>query len=454
MVRTAKESSTLAGGTTTSLFYRAIRKWERLNEELQSTMVDPVSTASSSPLFRKRRLDVAMVISELHQRQRRRLMPRDSDKDAIAPLSAEKDIRQNNVETAVLNFLRRYSLGTQVDDRLLDSMLPNDPEGNYSNLVGKLLIRRPLTVKALLGYMYKPGSQRVRSPITINKCARLVALAVLAAEDEALAEGEALKSKALTIAYDEVALTRMLVQGSQLCERLENMVSFIVATSAKKGGARATPGEQLCELAIDCAAVAQGVIIWAREVTSGNEFVTSASYPTFSPSILSLVRIISMQHPFTRRDAHEVAFGFLKHSNAEISYQTMSEIKEQAMRLLLFLAVKGEAPTVLSHITDLLKQPGSSCIDASLVRYFISGLLDVVKGPFSVPFVRSVGVFLKAPGCVEAVHSQYFGEKNKLKLGTLMESLKDMLASDTASIGKLTIEDGKLVSSLLSIYAS
>ena len=47
---------------------RAFRKWEFLKEDLESTMADPTASAAiagSSPIFRKRRLDVALTMSEL-----------------------------------------------------------------------------------------------------------------------------------------------------------------------------------------------------------------------------------------------------------------------------------------------------------------------------------------------------------------------------------------------------
>jgi hypothetical protein len=72
-------------------------------------------------------------------------------------------------ETSVLSFLRRYSLGTRIDDRILDAMLPSGSSALSGSLVGELLMRRPLTVKALLGYLYKPGTHRVGSIVTRNK---------------------------------------------------------------------------------------------------------------------------------------------------------------------------------------------------------------------------------------------------------------------------------------------
>jgi hypothetical protein len=287
--------------------------------------------------------------------------------------------------------------------------------------------------------------------LVLSLSAGLVALATLAAEKIVCAEinqSEASESPE----SDEVALTRMLIEGSQLCERLENMVSFVVThESAKKKGA--SPGESLVSLAVKCPPVAQGVAIWAREIIKGREFVSSGTYPTVSPSILSLIRVLYAEHPGICDETLEVAFGFLSHSNSDsdISYQKLNEIKEQSLRLLLFLVVRGEAPTVLSRLSKLQSKPGNYSLDASLVRYFVSGLLEVVKGPFSIPFIRKFATFLKAPGCVEAVRASYFEDTSKKRLDTLMGDFKKLVEVQN---GFLSIEDTSLVRSLLSAYSS
>jgi hypothetical protein len=449
LVATAKQKLSTDTEYNNNLFGRAIRKWERLNEELQSSILDPTEAGTgSTPLFRKRRLDVAVTISELYQRQRRRLLP---SLDTEEMTSASKaDEQRAQIESAVLEFLRRYSLGTRVDDRILDKMLPEGLGGDTSNLVGKLMIRRPLTVKALLGYLYRPGSQRVSSVTIKNKCARLVSMAVQAAQDEALPEARKIDSS-LTIEHDEVALTRNLLEGSRLCEILENMVSFIVASSGTSGenAPDESPGQQLCTLAIKCAPIAQGVGIWAREVTKGNDYLSSASYPTLSPSILSLMRVLFLNHPFVRDDAMEVAMCFLKHSNSEISYQTMNEIKEQSLRLLLFLCVRGDASVVIGHFTRLLT--GTTHLDASLIRYFVSGLLQVAAAPYSMPFVRLLCHLLKAPGTSDAVKTSYFDEASKQHLSRIIRYMGGLETNRTH--GELSPEDVGLVKSVVALYA-
>lgn len=428
-------------GNVSSRFKRAIRKWEMLGQNLETAMVDPNTSSSvsgSSPLFRKRRLDVALTLSELQQRQRRRRRVDGSSGDGTT--------KNSILETALMTFLRRYSIGIQVDDAILDPMLPKGLDFSGADDIGKLLIQHPLAVKALLGQLFLPGSTRVTSPVVKNKCARLIALSVLAAEKEALAEIEQEDS---AMGSDEVALTRMILQGSQLCEQTETMVSFLVLTDSNIPAPSASPGQKLCSLAFACAPVAQGTVMWAREFTSGPEFAASASFPTLSTSILSLVRLICLRQPFARSDGVEIALAFLKHSNSDMSYQKVAEIKEKGLRLLLHLLVKGEVTSVLGKITSRLKEQGSALMDASLVRYFVSGLLEVVQSPVSIVFVRSIGALLKAPKCIDAVRTQYFGEPHRQRLVDLLRSFKDLRSSGGA---KLASEDASLISSLLITY--
>jgi hypothetical protein len=284
-----------------------------------------------------------------------------------------------------------------------------------------------------------------------NKCARLIALASIAAEQKV----------ALYLAQDshnfqpadEVPLARSILKGSQLCELLENAVSFTVSTEATVDSKEMSPGRKLCGLALRCAPVAQGVLMWAQDFTRAHEFDASASYPTLSPSILSLIRIISVRHPFCRTTAVDVAIVFLSHSNSEVSYQKMTAIKEQGLRLLLFLLINGEFASVLGSLTIRLQLQGDAALDASLVRYFVEGLLEVVRPPVSLPFVRSIGTFLLAPICVEALRTTYFSEASRGLLTSLIGSFGDELKNEPASIPS-TPQDSSLVSSLLATYSS
>jgi hypothetical protein len=282
LVRKAKNDSSEMSESERLLYAQVIGKWECLLEVLQGTMINTSSAAGSTPLFRKRHLDVACTISELHQRQRCRVCHNEEDANAMEVLVQQnggRSKRQAEIESALLTYLHRHCLATQLDDEILDKMLPNELGGDTTNFIGNLLLKYAKGIEARLGYIYKPGSQRVRSVVTRNKCTQLVAMAVLAAEKDSLEEARKINSNVPEAEQDEVRLTRMLSEGSQLCEQLENMVSFLVTTEAakRKTAASLNPGEQLCALAVKCAPVSQGVALWAREITKSSDFVILAS---------------------------------------------------------------------------------------------------------------------------------------------------------------------------------
>lgn len=421
----------------------AIRKWERLKEELENAMIDPsvvATTAGSSSLFRKRRLDVALTISELQQHQRRRLDPTVSNRE-----QRDNYRHQNSLETALLNLLRKSATGTLPEDSTLEQLLSGCDESE----VGKLLISHPLAMKTLLGYLFKPGSARVSSLLTRAKCAHLVALAVMAAETVSINEaGQRIHKDSIEQKSQEEQIKGMLLTGSQMCELVENMVSFTVSSNVEENNASA--GMKLCALALKSATVAQGVVIWSLEVVRGSEFLNSASYPTLSPSILGLVRIIATKHPFTRRTVMDVALIFLGHTNSEISSQKMNSLKEQSLRLLVVLFCKGEVNSVFGRVTSLLNHQGVSIIDSSLLRYFVGGLLDVMKPPFSLVMIRAMGAMLLSKMCIEAIRSKFFGDVNQGRLKGIVTGFEGTITNGESV--KATVSDKKLVSLLVSAY--
>ena len=414
----------------TPRFQRAVRKWEVLAQILEEILVDPNSVGpSSAPLFRKRRLDVALTISELHQRHSKKQKRTNGEHNAY--------------EKALLAFLRKHASGIQVADSLLDPLLPTGLDLSAGQDVGRLMIQHPLAIRALLGHLYKPGQTRVTNPVTKNKCARLVAFSVLAAEEKTRTECPTLSE---SLSSDEVALTTTILQGGQLCEQLESMISFLVVSTPKTAH---QPGPKLVGLAQDCAAVAQGIMIWAKEFTRGTDFSGSASFPTLSVCILSLVRVVAIDQPFTRKEAIQIALQFLAHSNSDISYKKVSEIKEQSLRLLVFLLVKGEVVGVLEAVMRMVSKKGSSDLDASLIRYFVGGVVAVVKPPVSFIFARLFVKLLRCPPCVDAVRSKYFPDESRARLGILLKSFQGMKISFTNAVSK---DDQHIFDSAVSLY--
>ena len=105
---------------------RAIRKWERLQEELEDEMLKPL--ASGTTFQRKRRIDVALTISDLFQRQRRRIDPtlevaNDMNDSSTNTTRNSKNDLANVLDSALVGLLTKSSLGIPLDKEVAENML-------------------------------------------------------------------------------------------------------------------------------------------------------------------------------------------------------------------------------------------------------------------------------------------------------------------------------------------
>lgn len=444
----------------------AIRKWERLREELEDEMIKPLLKGST--FQRKRRIDVALTMNDLFQRKRRRMDARvvgDTDNNVIKDHNLSNDPLEA-LDLALSQLLTKNSLGIQIDKETADNML-KFAYGGSTDRIGDLLIQHPSAVTALLHNLF--GSKRIKQLDTKLKVSRLVALAVTASKRWAGLDGSPRnrgvdqKEKADAVAdesSDEDTISQVILKGSQICEQLENMVSFTVldnaATSTEDGS---SVGRQLSLMCIQHSVVAQGVLIWAKERAKGSEFVLTVSYPTISPCILSLARLICRHHPLTRPAVLELSLIFIGHSNREISHQKMQSIKEQCLRLMLCLMTQGLSLTVLSAVQSKLDisggSSGSSEMDSALVRYFFSGILEIIHPPLSLAFVRVLGVLMLKRPFVDALQGSQLCEQDS-KQDQIVQLVEQFEAAVTGFVRNLVCweEDEPLLSRLKSTYCS
>lgn len=206
-------------------------------------------------------------------------------------------------------------------------------------------------------------------------------------------------------------------------------------------------GSELSLLCIKCAPVAEGFILWAKEKCNGNEFADSAAYPTLAPGILSLARIIAKYHPFSRENVVILGSLFLNHSCSEVSPQKMNEIKEQALRLLLIVSTQGLSVSIFQLVTRLVNR---GIIDSNLVRYFVSGALDIIRPPVSLSFIHALGKLLITQVCNDALNSDFFEKHKKIALKGLIQSFQLSLSEVKYTGAEKLSTD--LISSLSEIY--
>mmetsp|Transcript_11475 Transcript_11475/g.33828 ORF Transcript_11475/g.33828 Transcript_11475/m.33828 type:complete len:430 (-) Transcript_11475:207-1496(-) len=422
--------------------------------------------AAKNPLARKRRVDVCLTVGELFQRKRRRIAP-DKDDDTrnggrrhnLGILSIS-----DQLDDAVIGLLRKHALGMDVDRTHLDHIL----RGAYGERmdkerIGDVLVAHPTAIGALLGGLFRP-SLRIRSLEIRHKCAKLAALAASAAGRAARrgVVGAGAKDRNSDVEKEKVdlaedKLTKALLRGSQLCEQVENMVTFTVVDELVSGDAEpsssVSAGRQLSSLCVRHAPVARGALMWAAELGSKAEFSQSAAYPTLAPSVLSLARIAAVHHPLVRPVSLDLTFVFLKHSPPDLSYQKVSALKEQGLRLLLWLATLGRAIDVFDTLAEKLKKAGTSNsgIDSANLRYFVAGVLEVIRPPLSVPLVRSMGTFLSNKTCVDALQSSYFDTSKKKALAELVWNFDKAVTAGREGL-RSSLDDVALVSSLRAVY--
>jgi len=244
----------------------------------------------------------------------------------------------------------------------------------------------------------------------------------------------------------------MVLEGSKLCEQIENVVNFVATEDLSGDTSTSSVGAKLSNLCIKCSTVAQGFLLWARERTNNNEFANTAAYPGTAPGILSLLRIIVNHHPLLRGSAIDIALLFLDHSNSELTYQKMNDIKEQALRVLLIVATKGLAVDVFNAVGSKLKNERSK-IDAGLIRYFVAGTLEIMRPPLSLSIVRSMGGMLLSPKCTEALNVIYFDSAKKQKLSDFMGYFGDSVSNERSKFARSTQNDRAIATALKNAYA-
>lgn len=251
----------------------------------------------------------------------------------------------------------------------------------------------------------------------------------------------------------------MILQGSQLCKEVENMVSFTITDYKELPPdvpENASIGGKLSFVSIKSAPVAQGVILWIMELAGGPEFESSAAYPTLAPSLLSLARIIAKHHPFARPEVLNVAFLFLKHKAPELSYEKVKALKQQILRLLVWLATWSQALGVFGYFAKRLeKGTGTAEIDSSLLRYFIGGSLQIIQPPLSVPLVKVLSKMFGTKACIDAVKSPHFHESKKALLPKLLDYFEKTYEEEktkSRSTCSISSDEMTLVKSLKIIY--
>lgn len=398
-------------------------------------------------LTRKRRADIAMSSSELYQKQRKIVS------NHIQGVNSAAGMRYS-IDEGIFTMLKKYSMGTNLDEEILNQLLYNpnkDPSlSDFENnlRIGKSIYSQSLVIEYLLKSLFVTGT-RVKTTEMRMKCSKLIAMAAIAVQNDAKSVFPSHTVGNQSYNDNDIdCLSKEIFLGSELCQQLENVVKFVV-TDDVSDVSNSSVGSKFSGLCIKNSIVSQGCLLWAIDKSQNEDFPTSAAYPYTGPGLLSLTRIVSKHHPLLRELGMQVALQFLSHSNPELSYQKLSGIKEQALRLLLIISTKGMAVEIFNALTTKLK---IGVLDAGLVRYFVGGCIEIMSGPYSPPIVRAFGKFLIDKSCVDILNAVYFDSKKKRALRKMMHEFNGMMADDFGNYSRITVEDRNLVLALKEAY--
>ena len=179
VIKRANSKATSVSGPKNLGLTRAVKKWSRIAEELENHMMKMTSSTSINSMGRKRRLDLASTLIDTQQRQQRRVDESSFDKNY-------------KLDKAIIALVKRHSMGLAMDEVILDQLLSslnhqqrNDNKTLDTKELGTLLIEHPFAIDALMHALYLPGG-RIKSTNIKTKCAKLVAIAVIASEKKVI----------------------------------------------------------------------------------------------------------------------------------------------------------------------------------------------------------------------------------------------------------------------------
>jgi negative elongation factor C/D len=130
--------------------------------------------------------------------------------------------------------------------------------------------------------------------------------------------------------------------------------------------------------------VAAGVLQWIRVNMTDASYYTATVNTLRMPIYFDLLREISYRHPFQR----EIILNLLTDCfsiDYELDALATVEFKKELLGIMLYLMKCGFVMPVLDYIAQC-----TGHIDQSLIRHFITQLVEMIQPPYSPEFVASV----------------------------------------------------------------
>lgn len=222
-----------------------------------------------------------------------------------------------------------------------------------------LLLRIPQLLKILVEEVYHPNGSTHSDHI--EKCIFLLAFAVTVQPSDLSGDSSPPDNQS------ELQETIEVIQlSSSICKQLTLNLSDVQSHFSN-----------LIQF-ISYPVVSKGVLCWFSQTMKGSDFFQI--YPIHGPIYFVLLDEISEKHCLLHPDVFELLIELLGATNQGIEMYHELELQQTVLDHMVHLFVCGYSIEVMSYILDCSEK---GCFDQSLIRHFVSEVLNVISQPYS-----------------------------------------------------------------------
>ncbi|XP_070575562.1 negative elongation factor D-like [Ptychodera flava] len=225
------------------------------------------------------------------------------------------------------------------------------------------LIRIPQLLEIFIHTFFKPGAKI--HPEHKHKYIYVLAYAV--SVHESWQQG-----RRLSINKDEVKAT------SQALERAHNICS-----NERKGATELTAEIQVLYQCIRYPLVAVGVLFWVEETVADPSYFQRMTDHT--PIHLALLDEISNCHPLYHASVLQLLIGLFEKVYPELDVLVQLELKKTLLDRMVHLLSRNYVVPIITYIKKCIDRQDT---DISLIRHFVTEVLDMIASPYTSEFVQ------------------------------------------------------------------
>jgi len=148
--------------------------------------------------------------------------------------------------------------------------------------------------------------------------------------------------------------------------------------------------------------ISAGVLLWVRDVYQDSRFQRSSAFTTGVKTLLYLVSLCSRSHPLQKAQAFFILTQIFPMKPETVSPTKVLELKKNMINEMIIQMQLGYVLPVI----DFMKQNSiAAAMDHSLLRHFVTQVLQSVLPPFSQDFINGINGLLQTPSCTRALRA-------------------------------------------------